>query len=155
MSVRRTRHVMALAAVLLSCDLAASGELRPATRDRFVLVGAVTMSREPAPAGHQTPITFDARFVIRVRIERIISGVSPWAAGSDQVLLIHSPARMFGRYDLKGERFRFTFEVDPTPSSERDCRYCVTDLKPEKSDQSKAVQQCSGRSRRFAMELRR
>src|SRR5688572_8229602 len=109
-----------------------AGEPRSAKASSFVIVGAVTMSKELVPDGAALiPITFDARFIIRVKVERVVSGSAPWKAGSEQLFVIHSPVRMFGRHDIKGERFRFTFETDPQPASKEDCRYCVTGVKRE------------------------
>jgi len=107
----------------------------PKTGERFVIVGAVTMSKDLVRGDVQMiPITLDARFGIRVRIERIVSGDSPWKLGSEQVFVIHSPVRMFGNYDLKGEKYRFTFEkAFRRLPIDRSCRYCVTDVRPEEA----------------------
>ena len=127
-----------LAVIALSAGISGVRDPRapgdaPEKAERFVIVGAVTMTRDLLPHAAQTiPITFDARFGIRVRIERVVSGDSPWKAGSEHMFLIHSPVRMFGRYDLKDEKYRFTFErASHAPRTDRDCRFCVTDLRPE------------------------
>ena len=102
----------------------------PSKNARFSIVGSVTISKDPvSPDVQPIPITFDARFVIRLKIEKIVSGASPWKVGTEQVFLIHSPARMFGGYDVRAKRFRFTFQTRPGPASERDCQYCVIELK--------------------------
>jgi hypothetical protein len=129
-SARATTLVIAMVATSLV-------DAAPDERPRFMIEGAVTMSKDPVPTDVSAiPITFDARFVVRMKVERVLSGRSPWTVGSEQVFLIHSPARMFGKYATKGERFRVTFEKGPEPAYDRDCRYCVVGLERLKDDRS-------------------
>lgn len=74
------------------------------------------------------PITFDARFVFRVRVLAVISGESPWPVGDEVAFSIHSPARTFGGVNVATRTLRFTFRVGGADRGERDCRYCLTGL---------------------------
>jgi hypothetical protein len=98
-------------------------------KQSFALLGTVDMQDADLPKDVPlVPVTFDARFVIRVRIDKVLVGESPWKEGATVAFLIHSPSRMFGRHNVKGEQFRFTFAVEKGPVAERDCRYCITAL---------------------------
>jgi hypothetical protein len=114
---------------LTSIVSVAAGQTEKPARPTFAFLGTVDMQKSDVPKDMPlVPVTFDARFVIRVRIDRILAGEAPWKQGTTVAFLIHSPARMFGRYDVKGEQFRFTFAVEQGTVAKRDCRYCITDL---------------------------
>lgn len=84
---------------------------------------------EPDPKLPRIPITFDPHFEILVKVEKVLSGNSPWAAGASVVFIIHSPGRTFQTHEMSGQKFLFTF------STEVDnywCKYCLQDVRPEK-----------------------
>lgn len=132
-----TAHDVAYATAIVAMLATSTPSTARDNRPRFVVEGAVTMSKDPVPADVPAiPITSDARFAVRVKVEKVLSGVSPWKLGSEQLLLIHSPARMFGKHAMKEERYRLTFEEGPKPANDRDCRYCVVGLERLKDERS-------------------
>jgi hypothetical protein len=120
---------LTLALAMLSTTGDSGSQSGNAAKQTFALLGTVDMQNADLPKDVPlVPVTFDARFVIRVRIDKVLVGESPWKEGATVAFLIHSRSRMFGRHNVKGEQFRFTFEVQKGPVAERDCRYCITAL---------------------------
>ena len=68
----------------------------------------------------------------------------PWAVGSTLRFLIHSPARMFHQFEIRNERFKFTFATRPGPAPERGCKYCVTDAEKDAPDSESPTEQQRG-----------
>jgi len=115
---------------LISITLLASAQQTKPEASDFVILGSVFMSKaEPDPNLPRFPITYDPHFEILVKVQKVLSGSSPWAAGTSVVFIIHSPGLMFHTYDMSGQNFVFTFTPEPDNSW---CRYCLKDLQPEK-----------------------
>jgi hypothetical protein len=98
---------------------------------RFTVIATVVSAADRKPGDLVVPVKFDARFAVPVRIDKVLSGESPWPVGSSLSLLIHSPAQTFGGANALGKAFRFTFETKPGPRAEGDCTYCLVDVKQE------------------------
>ena len=138
----RSGRVAAVAAVAFGCQaFVAWAEGDPVPGNPFAIAGLVTLPKDPRPwqgrgakspqgETQPIPIELDARFAVRVRVKTVILGQSPWAPGSEQVFLIHSPAEMFGLDELNGEPFRFDFNVCRPAAAEQSGRYCVTEVTP-------------------------
>ena len=71
-----------------------------------------------AKALPDTPITYDAHFLIVARIEEVQFGKSPWPAGSLVNFVVHSPTMLFGGR-FSGKQFVLTFSPF-RPATEED-----------------------------------
>lgn len=95
-----------------------SYKLRPSD---FMVV--CTLFNGPAPGSTAStpkePITYDPRFEIGARIERVTLGKSPWRAGDRVTFVIHSPAILL-RNDFSAQQFELTFSsFRPTSKSDK------------------------------------
>lgn len=115
---------------LISMPLLASAQQTKPGASDFVILGSVFMSKaEPDPNLPRVPVTYDPHFEILVKVQKVLSGSSPWAAGASVVFIIHSPGLMFSTHEMSGQNFVFTFTAE---ADNYWCRYCLKDLKPEK-----------------------
>jgi hypothetical protein len=81
-------------------------------RKRTDFVVVCTLFNGPPKGGKvilpDIPITYDPRFVIGARVERVDFGKPPWPVGTFLNFLIHSPTMLFGGAP-SGEQFLLTF----------------------------------------------
>lgn len=56
-------------------------------------------------SGTATPVTFDPRFALTIRIESCRPAITNFAAGSLITFAIHSPSLLFGAEDAKGKTY--------------------------------------------------
>src|SRR5215510_12343925 len=92
--------------------LAASAQsptYKPKSGD-FIVV--CTLFKERAPGATDStpvePITFDPRFEIGARVERVVLGKSPWRVGSVVTFVIHSPVQLLPD-SFEGKQYTLTF----------------------------------------------
>ena len=106
----------------------------------FVVTATVLpLNEHDARAAKAVPITYDARFLFRARIESVVSGSPPWKPGQILDFSIHSPTRTFRGTKVEGRRVKLTFrEKDPKPGLNgpqpgpfEDCVYCLSGLELE------------------------
>ena len=132
----------------------------------FVVVCTLFNGRPPgATASTPTePITYDPRFAIGARVERIALGESPWRAGVLVTFVIHSPTLLLGP-SFAGQQFALTFSpLRPRTNSDKlwfdpETRYLLQRIEPMqafKSRDSEAAvrQQSGGRSADRGLDLR-
>jgi hypothetical protein len=93
-----------LAVSLLVCN---PGQTQ-STKDEIHLRATV---RDVVPlsdfSGKITPVDFDPRFALTVRIESVDPAVGNFAAGAVVAFAIHSPALLFGDDATKGKTYDF------------------------------------------------
>jgi hypothetical protein len=98
----------------------------------FVVVCTLFNGRAPGATAltPKEPITYDPRFEIGARIERVPLGKSPWRAGDRVTFVIHSPTLLLPS-DFSGRQFELTFSpFRPASKSdkvwfERETRYLL------------------------------
>lgn len=61
-------------------------------------------------SGKITPVDFDPRFALTVRIESVDLAVGSFAAGAVVAFAIHSPALLFGEDATKGKTYAFSLQ---------------------------------------------
>jgi hypothetical protein len=167
---RNPTMLLALAAVVVASH--AAGEqngqrtaYEPKPGD-FVVVCTLFNGRPPgATASTPTePITYDPRFAVGARVERIALGESPWRAGDLVTFVIHSPTLLLGP-SFAGQQFALTFSpLRPRTNSDKrwfdpETRYLLQRIEPMqafKSRDSEAAvrQQSGGRSADRGLDLR-
>src|SRR3954468_17111110 len=78
---------------------------KPAASD-FVVVCTLFKSRAPGATAStpKEPITYDPRFEIGARVERVTLGKSPWRAGDRVTFVIHSPTLLLAN-DFSDQEF--------------------------------------------------
>jgi len=87
----------------------------------FVVVCTLFKGRAPGATASTTkePITYEPRFEIGARVERVTLGESPWRAGDRVTFLIHSPTLLLPS-DFAGQEFELTFSrFRPTTESDK------------------------------------
>jgi hypothetical protein len=62
-------------------------------------------------SGEITPVDFDPRFALTVRIESVDPAVGNFPAGTVVAFAIHSPALVFGDDATKGKTYDFPYNV--------------------------------------------
>jgi hypothetical protein len=93
---------------------------KPEPRD-FVVVCTLFKGRAPGSteATPTEPITYDPRFEIGARVERIALGEPPWRVGDRVTFVIHSPSLLLGSRFV-GEQFELTFSpFRPTTKNDK------------------------------------
>jgi len=85
-------------------------------------------------SGKVTPVDFDPRFALTVRIESVDRAVSGFAARAVISFAIHSPALLFGEDVIKGKTYDFSLEREIKHGKVR-----FFGLKVEKTDGSRHV----------------
>jgi hypothetical protein len=91
------------------------------TASDFVVVCTLFKGRAPGATAStpKEPITYDPRFEIGARVERVTLGKSPWRAGDRITFVIHSPTVLLAN-DFSGQEFELTFSpFRPTTKSEK------------------------------------
>lgn len=75
----------------------------------IVIVCTVFKGRAPGTtvSTPREPITYDPRFDVGARVERVIVGKSPWRVGDLVTFVIHSPTLMLGD-SFSGRQFQLT-----------------------------------------------
>ena len=61
-------------------------------------------------SGKITPVDFDPRFALTVRIESVDPAISNFTAGAVVAFAIHSPSLLFGEDATKGKTYDFSVE---------------------------------------------
>lgn len=87
----------------------------------FAVVCSLFSGRAPGARAStpKEPITYDPRFEIGARVERITLGKSPWRPGDRVTFVIHSPALLLPS-DFSGQEFELTFSpFRPTTESDK------------------------------------
>ncbi len=87
----------------------------------FTLV--CTLFKGPAPGSSLqapvVPITYDPRFQIGARIERVTRGIAPWRVGQIVTFVIHSPSLLLPG-NFAGQQFVLTFShFRPTTENDK------------------------------------
>src|SRR5262245_4474026 len=93
---------------------------KPTATD-FVVVCTLFNGRAPGatPSTPKEPITYDPRFEIGARVERVTLGNSPWRPGDRVTFVIHSPTLLLSN-DFSGQQFELTFSpFRPTTESDK------------------------------------
>ena len=101
--------VAAFVALAIANPVAQRATYKPKSGD-FVVVCTLFTGRAPgaSAATPNEPITYDPRFDLGVRIERVTVGNSPWRVGDLVTFLIHSPTLLLGG-NYSGQQFALTF----------------------------------------------
>jgi hypothetical protein len=101
--------VAAFTVLAVASPVAQRATYKPKSGD-FVVVCTLFKGRAPGAtaATPQEPITYDPRFEVGARIERVALGNSPWRAGSLVTFFIHSPSLLL-RGNYSGQQFALTF----------------------------------------------
>lgn len=105
--------VAAFAALVVAGPVAAKtgqrGTYKPKSGD-FVVVCTLFKGRAPGASAStpKEPITYDPRFDLGARIERVTMGNSPWRVGDLVTFLIHSPSLLLAD-NYSGRQFALTF----------------------------------------------
>jgi len=117
--------VSILAVLVTASDVVAQDNGKPAAykaeRSDFVIVCTLFKGRAPGATAStlKEPITYDPRFEIGARVERVTLGKSPWRAGDRVTFVIHSPASLLPD-DFAAQEFELTFSpFRPTTTSDK------------------------------------
>ena len=87
----------------------------------FTIVCTLFDRRAPGATAStpREPITYDPRFEIGARVQRVTLGKSPWPAGDRVTFVIHSPTLLL-QNDFSGQQFELTFSpFRPTSKSDK------------------------------------
>ena len=117
--------VAILAVLVTASDVVAQDNGKRAAYKRkpsdFVIVCTLYKGRAPGATAStpKEPITYDPRFEIGARVERVTLGESPWRAGDRVTFVIHSPASLLPS-DFAAQEFELTFSpFRPTTKSDK------------------------------------
>jgi hypothetical protein len=104
--------ITAFAALVVLSPVAAHTRQRTTYKPKpadFVVVCTLFEGRAPGATAStpREPITYDPRFDLGARIERVTLGKSPWRAGDLVTFVIHSPSLLLG-HTYSGRQFVLT-----------------------------------------------
>jgi hypothetical protein len=118
-------NLMTLAVLVAATGLTAQQNGRRSgykpTASDFVVVCTLFNGRAPGATAStaKEPITYDPRFEIGARIERVTLGKSPWRPDDRLTFVIHSPSLLLAK-DFSGQQFELTFSpFRPTTESDK------------------------------------
>ena len=105
--------VAAFAAMAIASPVAPKTDQRATYKPKsgdFVAVCTLFKGRAPGASAStpKEPITYDPRFELGARVERVTAGDSPWRVGDLVTFLIHSPSLLLGD-NYSGQQFALTF----------------------------------------------
>src|SRR5262249_11740904 len=98
----RTLAILGISLVACSAGLAQSAGNEVRLRATVQAVIPLTSF-----SGAITPVDFDPRFALAMRIESAVPAVGNLSPGAIVTLAIHSPALLFGRNTIKGKTYDF------------------------------------------------
>src|SRR5262249_31413268 len=134
-----TLLVAACAAMVMSMPSLSAGAQRPEYKPKHgdvVVVCTLFKGRAPGAADSTPvePITYDPRFDIGARVDRVVLGQSPWRVGSVVTFVIHSPALLLSA-NFEGKEYALTLSPFSPAESDKawfrpDTRYLLQSVEP-------------------------